>query len=530
MTSKTGIKAVLVAGLGAVVAAGAVVMVGQQKKKKELLPGKAPGAPAGGTLTGYPVPPLPQVPAITVPGTTVTTPSVMAPGVSFPPGTVSVPTASVPAMQWPTQTEQPAQVAPAQVIIPKQPTADLQQMVANAIASGDPAKMRQVATQLRAAGNTTGAQALEVHAKTVETTNAAIASGVQMAQQVLQGTPITPTPAPQPPATPALPAPAPTPTVQPVSWTPSVPVSMPPDFALPTATPTVARPTVQLPAPAATGPVWPVTDPAKVAVAQKMVQNLVATKPYKENTSLVKAFQAQERLSPVDGLYGAGTATTLGQRYGIIPPKPFYWSKTASKVPAQKAQYQADMLALAAKDPARAPMWQAAGNVYSTAPAPVSTPPASSAPALPSVSALPAALQTVPGLQQVVQTAQAVLPSGVEGVLASAVAWPVTDPTKISVANQMNMNLAGSAKYKENQSLVKAFQAQSGISPADGLYGPGTALKLAQDYGIIPTKPFYWSKTTSKVPGQKSDYRAALTALSVKDPLRAAQWLAAAQV
>lgn len=512
MTSKTGIKAVLVAGLGAVVAAGAVVMVGKQKeKRKELPPGPQRATPqAGGALTSYPVPPMPQVPQMTVPGVSVTTPSVTAPGVSFPAGTVTYQGAQIP---LPVPTQQGSQV-----VIPKQPGPDLQQLVANAVASGNPAQMRAVAAQLRTAGNSTGAQALEVHAKTVETTNAAIASGVQMAQQVLQGTPIT--------TTPAMGTPAP----QPVSWQlpASVPKSMPADFTLPTAAPAPRQSPVQQ-APQATGPVWPVTDPGKVGVAQKMVSNLVATgpKPYKENTALVKAFQSQEAISPVDGLYGAGTATLLGQRYGIIPPKPFYWSKTASKVPGQKAQYQSDMNALAVKDPARAPLWQAAGNVYSTAPAPVSTPAAS---AVPSVAALPAMVQALPGLSQAVQAVQTALPSGVEGILSSSVAWPVTDPTKLSIANQMNLNLASSAKYKENTALVKAFQSQSGISPADGLYGPGSATKLAQDYGIIPTKPFYWSKTTSKVPGQKSEYRAALTALSLKDPLRAAQWLAAAQV
>ena len=49
------------------------------------------------------------------------------------------------------------------------------------------------------------------------------------------------------------------------------------------------------------------------------------------------------------------------------------------------------------------------------------------------------------------------------------------------------------AKYKEDKEKVRAFQSAEGLT-ADGLYGPGSATRIMQSYGLVPVAPFYWSK------------------------------------
>ncbi|MDD5544383.1 MAG: hypothetical protein PHX83_14535 [Acidobacteriia bacterium] len=476
MNRGTGIKAVVVGGLTVGVAAVTAMMV---RRKKQPAQGTKGAAGATPSLTQYPVPPVPQVP-----GATVTTP-----GVTLPSTQVTIPSAV--------------------------PSGDMQQKVAAAIASNNPAQMRAVAAELRAAGNTTGAQSLEQIATLNESGNAAIQAGVAAVTKILQGTPATSSTAPTPAQpTPAQPLPS-APTPQPVSVTvPTTP------WQLPSAT------VPQLP----TGPVWPETNAAKVDLAARTNAMLKQSKPYSENTALVKQFQSQEGLTPVDGLWGPGSAVRLAQQYGIVPAAPYYWSKDKTKVPAQKAAYAATMAALAAKDPARAAEWQNAAIVATgqSASVPTSSIPTSVPAGIPSE--LTSLAQGIPGLSAVLQQVTQQVPTAPEGILTSTVAWPETDPGRRDVANRMNVMLAARKPYSEDASLVKAFQAQESLSPVDGLYGPGTAQRLAEDYGIIPTKPYYWSKDKNKIPAQKSTYRAALTALSVKDPLRAAQWLAAANV
>ncbi len=278
------------------------------------------------------------------------------------------PTPSIPAGAPP--------VAPA-IVESGAPPGDVQAVVTAAVLSGDPAKMRQVAAQLRAQGQTLAAQSLESHATTVEVGLAAVKSGQAIAQKILSGgtqtgapagtaaeqvppvvvgppagqppaaQPPAAPPAEQPPAYPAIPN---IPIIQDVARTieqtfPGIVPGLPPGLQAPTPT-----------------PIWPVSDPVKYASAVNMNEMLIQKKPYTEDNAKVKAFQTTEGLT-TDGLYGPGTARVLGERYGIVPAKPYYWSKTVSKVPAQKAEYKAAMLALAAKDPSRAEEWVDAANV-----------------------------------------------------------------------------------------------------------------------------------------------------------------------
>lgn len=104
------------------------------------------------------------------------------------------------------------------------------------------------------------------------------------------------------------------------------------------------------------------------ATAMAMVQNLLAVggSPagrYKENRTLVKTYQAQEKLT-ADGLYGVQTGLTL-IKYDIIPPKPFYFSKDPVKTAAAKKLWTTTITAQANKetDAARKALWMAVSDV-----------------------------------------------------------------------------------------------------------------------------------------------------------------------
>jgi hypothetical protein len=253
---------------------------------------------------------------------------------------------------------------------------DVQAVVTAAVLSGDPAKMRQVAAQLRAQGQTLAAQSLESHATTIEVGLAAVKSGTAIAQKILSGStqtgapsgtqaePVPPVVAQPPAAQPPYQPPAAPPAEQPPAYPaiPSMPIIQDIQRGIEQVFPGIVPGLPPgLPQPTPT-PIWPVSDPVKYAAAVGMNEMLIQKKPYTEDKAKVKAFQTTEGLT-TDGLYGPGTARVLGERYGIVPAKPYYWSKTASKVPAQKVEYKAAMLALAAKDPSRAEEWSDAANI-----------------------------------------------------------------------------------------------------------------------------------------------------------------------
>lgn len=108
--------------------------------------------------------------------------------------------------------------------------------------------------------------------------------------------------------------------------------------------------------------------------------------------------------------------------------------------------------------------------------------------------------------------------------------WPgASDPAKMAVATAMNLNLASSAKGKENKNLVKQFQTQEqgAAGAVDGLYGPKVAMILGSQYGIIPAMPLYWS-SKSPIADQKADYAEFLTMMADTDPVRFQEWNQAA--
>jgi hypothetical protein len=81
----------------------------------------------------------------------------------------------------------------------------------------------------------------------------------------------------------------------------------------------------------------------------------------KEDQELVRRFQTQERLGATDGKYGVDTGLALADRYGLIPQRPYYYSKTNAN--AQKARWKASMARHAQEDPTRVALWVAAGKV-----------------------------------------------------------------------------------------------------------------------------------------------------------------------
>jgi len=60
------------------------------------------------------------------------------------------------------------------------------------------------------------------------------------------------------------------------------------------------------------------------------------------------------------------------------------------------------------------------------------------------------------------------------------------------------------------------------VGNIDGLYGPKTALVLAQDHGIVPPHPVMWPKKDPK--GAKSVYQAQLARFAAADPQRREEW------
>lgn len=81
----------------------------------------------------------------------------------------------------------------------------------------------------------------------------------------------------------------------------------------------------------------------------------------REDQALVRRFQEQERLNATDGKYGVDTGLALADRYGLIPQRPYYYSK--SNANAQKARWKASMARHAQEDPTRLALWVAAGKV-----------------------------------------------------------------------------------------------------------------------------------------------------------------------
>lgn len=99
-------------------------------------------------------------------------------------------------------------------------------------------------------------------------------------------------------------------------------------------------------------------------------------------------------------------------------------------------------------------------------------------------------------------------------------------PDRALAARLVHM-LLSAPRGAEDRTLVARFQSENGLR-ATGYYGPSVAIVLAQRFGIIPPKPFYW--TESRTGKSKSNYRDALRLIGERDPQRVEEWIRAGNV
>lgn len=104
------------------------------------------------------------------------------------------------------------------------------------------------------------------------------------------------------------------------------------------------------------------------------------------------------------------------------------------------------------------------------------------------------------------------------------------------LAGKVALAFTGEKAYGEGEqkkSLLKTYQTQEKergfyVGNIDGLYGPKSALALAQDQGIVPPPPLYWPKKDPAA--AKTAYRNKLLAIAERDVQRREEWQQAAQV
>lgn len=107
-------------------------------------------------------------------------------------------------------------------------------------------------------------------------------------------------------------------------------------------------------------------EPIERTIAQILTRHLwpgplSGVRRYAENRDLVTKFQRSSGLT-TDGMYGVGTGLAVAG-LGLVPARPYYFSRDAAKARAQKALWARSMLAHAATDPQRAPLWRQAAEV-----------------------------------------------------------------------------------------------------------------------------------------------------------------------
>lgn len=223
------------------------------------------------------------------------------------------------------------------------PPPEMLAKIAAAFQAADPAQCRALADELERAGFKAQADDLRAFATRIETE--------------LKNAPVK-----KPPSSPTVP-----PSVPGAVSVPVPPLVQPPSSAsFPSPVPVTTLPEVVV---RAEGPTQ-----SQRLLAGKTALMLSKTSKGREDKGLVTAFQQQELdlnhppggafgsvPSKADGLYGPKSALELARHYGIVPPKPFYWS--AADWLNQKKNYRTEMARFAAVDPQRADEWLNAGKV-----------------------------------------------------------------------------------------------------------------------------------------------------------------------
>lgn len=114
------------------------------------------------------------------------------------------------------------------------------------------------------------------------------------------------------------------------------------------------------PLPGVIPPMQPTPPNPRRALASRLLNHLSMAPAGGEDRTLVMLYQQQEGLKPT-GFYGPAVAISLARSYGLVPPKPLYW--TESRTGKSKSNYRDTLRAIAAADPQRAEEWLRASNV-----------------------------------------------------------------------------------------------------------------------------------------------------------------------
>ena len=138
----------------------------------------------------------------------------------------------------------------------------------------------------------------------------------------------------------------------------------------------------------------------------------------------------------------------------------------------------------------------------------------------------------------ILETAAAAVPVAPAAPPAPPPVTPAAPPANASgkaTAAALNVKLKTAKKgtASEPKTDVAAFQIAERLPRTDGSYGSETALAIADRYGIVPAKPFYWGKKGgdySTLVADKNQYKAHLLNLATSDPARADEWRSAAAV
>lgn len=99
--------------------------------------------------------------------------------------------------------------------------------------------------------------------------------------------------------------------------------------------------------------------------------------------------------------------------------------------------------------------------------------------------------------------------------LATAETSPELDPNGTVALARTLINREGSSGWKEDaQAEVRAWQSRVGVT-SDGKFGPGAALKMAQEVGTLP-RIRYWPKSQPNKDSALASYRADLNATAAQ--------------
>jgi hypothetical protein len=196
------------------------------------------------------------------------------------------------------------------------PPTDLLSKIDAAYKAADPTQLRAVADELEKRGFAAHAADLRKMAATID---AAVKAGVKA-----------------PPA-------------------PAVPADSSSSIGWPALTP--------LPPLATQGPIAVPEDNHKI-LAGTTALHLKTARKGTEDQTLVARFQNdnQPEAGKADGMYGVKSALVMALKYGIVPPKPYYWRKPYSAMVADQKAYRGTLIAQVTKDPQRSDEWMQAAK------------------------------------------------------------------------------------------------------------------------------------------------------------------------